>query len=565
MPTELSDGFYVEGQIPAALIREVFAATFIQNLPGMYANVDGGRQLTLWFNRQQIDVTLLPKPAPIFNPIEVSIPFLARLSGQYNEVEGAIHVRTAITQDTVQSGGRSYISVIVDFRPNSINSFTVSGLDETLEPIWGPVIIAAVKPKLAILNHFAAGPLFPKNPNARFYLSTYPDAEYGGYLGFTPAHRGVLAVFLWQGVGDPPQLPNAITPRQLEPDTAVALVPRDRVQAAISASMEANGLTHLPKTVNGTKITSLAPVAWHDYGVGAGHFYISGTAKRGLGTVSFEAWVKLFVEHGETKVIVVRTKQNGDFWVDIADTFSAGAITRMLEDAIPSAISGVGVGAFGQLGVFATEAVSGMEFAAMDVTGSVDIWPGGLGIPAHLAARPVTSTFPAPTYLLGLDSSREFHTDSCKLGRLIKRPRRFPTWMRAVELGFNGCWYCQSSYNVVAMGNLKVEISNAEFAQVISVTARLISNVQRFGVTVRPLPERLKGDGWRESTSTWLHSASQLVPGTWEVTISHGDWTVTVPAEVGKAWWSEGTTHGTSTVVYATLGSPETRFETVPY
>jgi hypothetical protein len=52
-------------------------------------------------------------------------------------------------------------------------------------------------------------------------------------------------------------------------------------------------------------------------------------------------------------------------------------------------------------------------------------------------------------------ASRRQHTSvDCDYGSLIKHPARFPTWMRAIELGYNGCWYCQSGHNVVAIGQL---------------------------------------------------------------------------------------------------------------
>ncbi|MFI7043747.1 hypothetical protein [Streptosporangium sandarakinum] len=554
MPTELTDGFSLAAQVPAALLRKVFSPSFLQALPGLNRTAPSGKQLTLWFTAA--DLAFPPKPLPFVNPIEVDLSFTARLSGEYDEVRGIIRIRTAVTQMRVGSGGDAFIAPVIDFRPGAVDSFEVSGLTPAQEPIWGPEITSAVKPTLASMSPFTAGPLFPDR-NARFFLNTHPDASYG-------PGNGVLSVYIWTAGGDPPPIPPVIVPRRLSADRAVALVPRDRVEQAIDAGLQANGLKNLPKEVGGTTLTSFS-FAWRDFGVGAGHFYFSGTADHTLGSVRFEAWVQLYVEHGQAKVNVLRTRHDAGFFIDLADLFTAGAITRTLEEVLPRAVRGIGGGAFGDLGLFATDAVPEPQaFATMDVDGNVDVWPGGLGIPARLVARPVTSTFPPPVYLWGHVGNREFHTGTCEYGRRIKNPARFPTWMRAVELGYNGCLYCQSEYDVAAVGQLLVDVAGA-VSSVPEVTARLVSEVRRFGVIVRPPVERLDGRfGRQESTGSRVYRSAPLVPGTWEVIVTHQDWTVSMTVEVGRAWRSEGTWHGTATMVRAEVGSPEVGSETVP-
>ncbi|TYB96889.1 hypothetical protein FXF53_21005 [Micromonospora sp. WP24] len=555
MPTELTDGFSLAAQVSAALLRKVFAGSFSQVLPGLTATVAGGRQLTIWFEGSESGLTLLPKPLPFVNPIQVDLPFIARLSGEYDEFHGTIRIRTAVTQVRVESGGETFIAPVIDFRPNAIDSFEVPGDEAAEDLVWRPAIASVVKPALANISPFTAGPLFPGR-DAQFFLNIHPDASYG-------PGTGVLAVYIWADGGGPPPIPSTINTRNLSADRAVALVPRDRVEQAIEAGLQANGLRDLPRDIGGVTITALS-VNWRDFGIGGGHFYITGTADHTLGDVDFEAWVQLYVEHGAVRVNVLRTKHDASFFIDLADVFSGGAITRMLEEVLPRAVGGIGLGAFGDIAIFATDAVPEPQaFAIMDIDGPVDVWPSGLGIPAHLVARSVTSSFPLPEYLWGHAENREFHERTCSYGRFIKRPVRLPTWMRAVELGYNGCWHCQREYNVVAIGQLFVDVVGSA-SSMPKVTARLVSDVQRFGVTVRPRVEELSGQlGWNVSTGSRLYQSVPLVPGVWEVAAAEGDWSIITTVQVGRAWRSEGEIHGTATMVHAEVGSSDVSVEMV--
>lgn len=552
MPTELTDGFDLAAQISSEMVRRVFSASFLRLLPGLRQNI-AGNELTLWFSTPSL--TLLPKPLVFVNPVEITLPFLARASDQFDEATGAVVIRTTISQVEVGSGADTLIAPVVDFRPNAVDSFQVTGLSATGQPIWASRITAAIKPTLERISPFTAGPLFPER-SAQYFLSTQPDASFGTGVG-------VLCVYIWTSGGSPPPVPRSVTPRRISADRAVALVPRDRVEQAIEAGLQANGLRNLPKDVGGVTLTAFS-IQWRDFGVGDGHFYLTGEVDHFLGDVSFEAWVKLHVDHGQVKVDVLRTKHDASFFVDLADLFSGGAITRMLEEVLPRAVGGIGGGAFGSLAVFATGAVPEPQaFAAMDVDGKIDIWPSGLGVPADLVATSSPPSFPPPAYLRGHRATREFHTESCEFGALIKSPARFPTWQYAIAMGYNGCWYCQQEHNVVAVGQLFVEVAGVA-SPMPKVSAQLISEVKRFGVTVRPQVEELQGRfGWNEAKKSRTYSAHPLVPGTWQVIVSHEDWQVTTTVEVAKAWRSEGATHGTATMVHTEVGSPVVTSEAV--
>lgn len=558
MPSALTDGFSIAALVPEAMLSQVFSRTFLQRLPGMEVNAGQGRTFTAWFTGATL--TLAPKPFPQVNPVVVQLSVLARMTGQWDEVACTVVVRTHVTQVRVGSGDQAFVAPIVDFRTTAPDGFEVGGLDPDEIPIWEPVLRAAITSRLAAISPLTAGPLLPEAGGAEYFLTTDPATPYG-------AGDGVLAVHVWSDAGPPPNPPRGLAPRNVRADRAVALVPRDRVDAAIDAGLAANGLKNLPAEVQGETITAFR-IEWREFGQGAGHFYISGTADHWTGDVDFEAWVRLSVVDGRVVVNVVRTRADTGFLADLVDLFSGGAITRTLEEVLPRAVGGIGGGAFGGLGAFATDNLPQQAaFATVSVNGSIDIWPDGLGVPARLVPVEVTSSFPAPTYLRGHRGTREFHAEGCRYGALVKFPWRFPTWQRAVQFGFNGCWHCQSEFNVVAAGSLSVVVTGeGGGGPSTKVTARLLNAPPRFGVTVSPPEESLSGKfGWREQEQARHYTSEVLVPGTWEVTASHDDWSVTTTVEVGKWWTTDGTRQGTTTVVRVAVGSPDAAVEQVPF
>lgn len=554
MPTALTDGFSLAALVPESLLSQVFSRTFLQTLPGLTVDVGQGRQVTLWFHGASL--SLAPRPLSFVNPVVVEIGFTARLTSEYNQVTGTIRLRTNVTQIRVESGAESFVAPVLDLRTNALDGFEVSGLTPQEKPVWEPPITAAIKPRLAAVSPLTAGPLLPDR-GVEYFLTTDPSTPYG-------AGDGVLAVHVWSEPGPPPNLPLTLAPRNVRANRAIALVPRDRVDQAIDASRETHGLKNLPTQVDDVTLSALS-IQWHEFGVGQGHFYITGTVDHWSGDVNFEAWLQLIAVDGKVKVNVLRTRQNIGVFADVLDLFSGGAITRALEEILPRAVSGIGGGAFGELDIFATGVVpQAQAFATMSINGPIDVWPDGLGVPAQYVARDVTSSFPPLQYLLGHRGTREFHTEGCKYGVLVKNPSRFPTWERAIQLGYNGCWYCQSDFNVVATGHLTVVVAGDKMPIPV-VTARLVSRVERFGVVVTPPVEELSGRfGWDSQAQVRRYPCEVLVPGSWEVTVSLEQWTVTTVAEVGPAWQSGGTAHGTITVVRVTVGLADIVVERTP-
>jgi hypothetical protein len=567
MPSDLTDGYTLAAQIPVSILHKVFSDTFTQLMPGLEKTLTDGRKITIWFQEHKTDIgymgditlKLLPQPFLLVNPIEIGLPFKARLSGEYDELYGRITIRTELT--TLRIG--SFLSPAIDFHPENVNSFEVTGWGEAdawphrpLTPethaIWAPAITEALKPALADVSPVTAGLVFPEI-DTQFLVNSYPDVTFG-----SPSNRvtGLLCVFIWAPGTTPPPVPSSVTPRNIYRYTAMALVPRDRVEQAIDEGLEASGLKNLPVDVGGADLTSIA-IEWRDFGQGDGHFYMHGNVEADIGGAGIEAWVKLHIIEGQTKVDVIQTKIDGDLLFDIADFVTAGLVSRTLDEVLPRAVGNIGTGAFGELGVFASGAVPEPQaFASADISGNIYIWPGGLGIPASLSATTeVTSSFPPPRYFRGHSRSREFHLPSCDYARFAAV--RIPSRERAIELGYNGCWHCQRDYNVASWGTLQVLVAPTTVWPPAKVTGRLASDVERFGVTVRPGIQDFSLNRFYSPVPGYrYYSGSPLVRGTWEVTITQGDWTAITTVESGKAWPdADGKVHGTYTRVMAEVGS----------
>jgi hypothetical protein len=209
------------------------------------------------------------------------------------------------------------------------------------------------------------------------------------------------------------------------------------------------GLKNLPAPVprqDGLSLTALS-IGWD-----TGFFFITGAAKKEVGpftgSVTFQAWVQLYVADSKVDVIVRRTDQDGDWLLDVGDLFTAGAITRLLEEIIPRAVSSIGGGAFGSLSVFASGVPAEQAFATVHALGNVGIHLTGLSIPV-IPVGDDTQNPPAVPYHRGNTDTREFHVAGCQFGDKLKavRLRQFPTWQAAIAAGYNGCWTCQREFN----------------------------------------------------------------------------------------------------------------------
>jgi hypothetical protein len=545
MARELTSGFPLAAQIPEGFIRTVFAATFLRTLPKFTGSTTAG-VLDVWFRRPTVH--LIPNPNPFQNLIEVQLPLTARLSGRADETNATFTARPNLIQIEVPHNGQTLIAPVIDFRPSAANAFAVKADVKAFEL----VLLSTLSQTLKAISPIPAAPLFPDS-GRKFFMRTFSTESGSSTANF-------LGIFL---TGEPtiPPLPTNIDAHVTSngKDAAV-LVPRDVLDAQTAAGLASRGLGQLPAPLPGNDgyILNRLNIEFR-----AGHVHMTGSIS-GFDNVNFEAWLQLWANGNRIEVNVLRTRHNGGGLFNFVDFFSAGALTRLLEEVLPKAIGSVGAAAFGNAALFASDVPLERAGAAVRAFGNVGVSPAGLNVPVQL----IDSTIPpatAPPYYRGHTVSREFHIASgCRFGDLIKHPRRFPTWQSAIRAGYNGCYTCQRDYNVVAAGNLRIRLARQgprnNPTPKAELDLKLSSDVKRFGEPVGPLHEQpVAARMWTDENSGDIvteAAINNLVSGIWTLTVTWDGWTVTGNVDIRRTWVDrDGNQQGERTRVAARHGA----------
>ncbi|MBZ9919726.1 hypothetical protein FJ981_04405 [Mesorhizobium sp. B1-1-4] len=543
MSRELTSGFALVAQVAEKEISSIFVKTFLGLMPKIQRSVEGVT-VNIWFGNLSPSVRLIASNNPFENLVEISLPFIGRASDQFDECVGTLVVRPSLIQTEVQQNGQTLIAPMVDFRGLSVAAFEVSVNKDKFKAVMHQALFDSLKGQGTI----TAGPLFPTSGRP-FFFKTFLSA---------PPRANILAVFI-ADVGNVPDLPDSANTLT---NSIMVLVPVETINANIHDQLAAHGLGQLPAGLEGGTLTSLS------IELKAGHVFVKGTMDADVGpftsTVHFKAWLTLFVQGGNVQVSVARTQQDTDILGDLLDFFSAGAVTRALEEAIPAAVKSIGGGAFGTLGLFADEVPFEQSFAAAQASGSILIRPDGLGIPVALTNR-VSPATEKPTYMRAHKLSREFHVPSgCQFGDLINATniRRFVSWQEAVQVGYDGCKTCQPQFNITVFGQVVIHVSGP-FQQsegMPQVEAVLTDNVVRFDVQVSPLKETA-GRAFAQTnngTTDFRYFISPIVPGRWQLSIRWDDWAVISPVDVARRWIRhDGHWEGQSTVVRTKRGEDQ--------
>ncbi len=531
MAREFTAGFAAVGQIAEPMFERIVQRNFLRQMPKVERQV-GGVLVQVWFDTPE--VKLLPSVNPLLNLVEVRVPFVARTGDRFDETLGVLTVTPSLTQ-TEEDG---LVAPMLDFRG-------AAGLRLTVDkPPFEAAVRGALTAYLAAQSPIVASPLFPGGGNAFFK----------NFVGATRADN-VFCIFLDDGVG--PALPNAMPNRAGA--SIMALVPRERVEESVAAARAAQGIAALPCPVPGQDGMTLKALSIE---LKVGHVYLSGTVETdGLfgSEVQFEAWLQLWAAHGSISINVLRTRQDGGVWADFLDFVSGGAVTRMLEEAIPAAVRNLGGGAFSDLGLFAREVPVQAAFVAAEAFGNVLILPEGIGVPVILLDADAVSP-ERPPYLRVNVKSREFHVPGCRFGDriLTTRLRRFPTWQAAVAAGCDGCATCQPAYNVAAYGNLEVLVAGpVGAAGTPEVVVRYAGNASRFGVPLGRIEESDKRPtrSIRGGQVVYRFDLRRIVPGPWDLRVSWDGWATSGSVVVDRRWRdAAGAEQGQDTAANVTFG-----------
>ena len=542
MARELTHGYALVGQISERTISDIVARSFLQFLPTVNRQV-GSRMVNVWFKKPS--AKLVTSNNPLQNIIEVQLPFTARQSDRYDECHGTLIARPSLLQVQVNHQGRTLIAPKVDFRGT-----TPTAVDLTLDrQEFQPTVREALVESLQGQPPITAGPLFPDSGRPFFFRS---------FTGANATGGNVLAIFIADADPSPP-LPT--TTQNHAGNGIKVLIPREAIDQNVRSGLAAQGLGTLPAVIPGHPDITLMSLAIE---LKSGHIFVTGSADKDIGpftsTVRFKAWITLWIEDNAVIVEVARTQQDGDFLADFLDFFSAGAVTRALEDAIPAAVRSISGGAFGNLSLFANDVPLEAAFSAARGFGSVLIRPDGLGVPVALVDR--AAAIPVePPYIRAHKHSREFHIQGCEFGDLIKveNLRRFPTWQSAVQAGYDGCMTCQPEFNVSSYGELEVMFIGPTGAELPApvLKASYAGNAIRFGVPIGRLVETTdRGHGQLDNNQVvHFRRLTPLVPGPWDMKLSWGTWEISRRIEVERRWVNaQGGREGLRTKVRAVHG-----------
>lgn len=545
MVRELTDGFPVVAQVSEALVDQIFAYTFLRSFPTMTTKTALG-EIHIWFEKPT--TTLLPSKNPLQNIVQISLPMIARLVERGDESTATLVVRPSLAQVSIDNGDHQLLAPMVDFRALGSKAFEVTAaVPEYREPLHTTLVEV-----LMARSPIVAAPLLP-DPGKQVFFRSYTVAA-----GTSQAN--ILGVFVDDG--SETALPKQVVARC--DDRAITLVPEDLVRQHIGAGLAANGLGTLPASIPGQEGSTLNSLKIE---LRTGHVHVSGSADASWGLISgsieFEAWLQLWADGPRIDVHVLRTKADTDASLSFVDFFSAGIITRVLEESLPNAISSIGTSAFSSIALFTDKVPVSTGFAASRAFGDVLVLPSGFGIPVVLTSDNVPAV-EYPPYLRAHKLSREFHTPhGCLFGDLIagQNLRRFPTWQLAVSSGYNGCATCMPAFNVSAEGRIFIHLScpgddSIEVAPV--VYAEFSDNTERFGVSVHPPQENLKfSSGFiaADGRLTFVSDHRNLVPGKWLINIHWGNWTVNQMVKVKRTWTdSQGKAQGLRTFLEGSLG-----------
>jgi len=545
MARELTNGFPLAAHVPERFIEHVFAKAFLRLLPRLTTVLADGRTLEMWFEIPT--VRLVASANPFENLIDVELPLVARLSDRHDESRCVFKTSPNLIQVQVMHNGASLIAPMVDFRATGADSFSV----EADVDAYREAVLVVLRNQLRNISPFTAAPLFPDD-GRQFFLRTYTKAA-------GTSSENLLGIFI-TGEANIPPIPTSVVAQTAVTGDVAVLVPRDVIDAQLRASLVAAGLGSLPTTLPGDDLVLLSLVI----DLRDGHVFMTGAVRGSFigvpATADFKAWVQLWLTNDAVLVNVLRTAQDGDFVFDVLDLFSGGALTRLLEEAVPAAIGGVGAGAFGSVGLFASDVPLDQGFASARADGEVGVSPAGFELPVKLAdnSSPVTI---APPYLRAHRHSREFHVLGCEFGDRIRFPRQFPTWQAAIAAGYNGCFTCQRNFNVVANGVMQIRLSRplstVHPGSLPSYKLSYVDHTKRFGVRLAPPDE--SSDHMRDHVEgdqvVFSDFLPPLVPGAWTLTLAWDGWSVSGPVEVRKRWLdAQGTLQGHATSVTATHG-----------
>jgi hypothetical protein len=545
MSLDLTHGFVAELHVSWFVASHIFAANFLTRHATSKTSVGDGRELSLWFDEPRLRLVGGDGPAAV----EVDLFVTARLSDRIDQARIGFTARGPLVDRQVTVAGRTRACPSADFAGITVETLTMM---MSTNPAYDDTVRGVVA-NLLRDESVSVGPLLP-GAGKRFYR-TYHNV---------PGHEqvGLLAAFV-APFGEP-ATPPGVDARLAATQDAILLVPDDFVRPAIDTGLAKAGLATMPAQLNpDVRVNSL------DVSLQNGHIRIQGTATKTTDVLgididtdfTFTAFVQPIVQDdGTIGIHVITTQQDLDDTLgDFADFITAGALTRLMEELVPAAFSGLSLGSVSGLDFLSDTAPSG-ESAPATPSSILDVFANGLGVSYDVAlADPVEVE---PPFIRGHRGSREFHIKGCAFGDLIAAANLvlFPTHQAALQAGYDGCATCQPEFSVAVFGDVNVLIAHpldVEPGQPVTVRAVYASDIVRFGVLLAPEPEEIQDATPFDDEGMPTNSATfrNIVPAPWVVTVTCGAWSASETVDVHRRFKdATGTTQGSVTTVRGTVG-----------
>lgn len=559
MSNQLTAGFDIAGQIGQETIENIFKAyyesgTFPSHVKQPYQSSQGEATMDIFFGPPSLKFITQPS---LSIPLHLKFPFLFRLSTDVKEYAANASVVVSTAKESVIVGAEEAVVITIDF----------SGLGDHLFEFELEYGTANFPPefetdvKAVIISSLKA---------ASTELQISPTLVHGS--GFFTAQSYVLpydASFLGIFVNE--SNVERAPPEHIEPYPYISsiAIPADTVNASIQKNLQDMGLDpgSLPSPLPGDPDYTVYALS---ISLRNGYLKVTGD----VDDIDFTARLGLTGTGNGFKTVVKNIDFDIPWYLDILDAFSAGAITRSLEEELPNALNGL------------SQAVSGLDVLAdslpnpnvpgnpvtirVEVKGNVTIRTDGL-IPA-ISVTPEFNKAPIekPTYVKANKETKEFHRGTkCQYGKRLKwqNTKYLIDETAAIRLGYNGCWTCAREFSHPAGRLIFGFKSNGHspgetIEREIEVEGKLMEPMVIDGVEVTDPPFLTKKTHSRKvnDEGTWSASngfSSNLVqPGLWRFTARFEGWVGTCELEVKPT----ATNFGATNHVHFTIGEPNGDF-----
>ncbi len=539
MPSELTAGFDVAAQIGEKAVEKVYQAyyesgTFPNYVVESYQSGQEPATVEVFFGPPSLQFV---SHAGLPNPVRLTFPFLFRLSNDVQEYSGSTAVVAATSKDTKWVEDGPAVVITVDFSGLGDHLFefvqddwTLASNPESFPPEFEdeikPVIISSLKvasTKLQISPTLI-------HANGFFTAQTYLHPPDTNFLGVFVKHADVDQ--------DPPG--NMAPYPGVYPGSTIGngiAIPADTVNASIQQNLIDMGLDpdSLPSPMPGDPDRTVYKM---NIQLRDGHLKVTGD----VDDVEFTAKLGLKSTGSGLETFTISVDFDLPWYMDIADVFSGGALTRFFEEELPKSLGGLSQSVAG-LG-FVADALPDPSIPGNPVTIRVELaGPVTIRTTGLILRMSVTPEFEAapekkPSYVKGNKETKEFHRGaSCPYGKKLKwqKTKYLLSEAAAIRQGYNGCWTCAREYSHPAgrvmfffrsTGHTPGESIHRE----IIVEGKLMQAMTIDGVEVTDPPFET-GESYSKNVDeagVWKasngYSSNMVQPGLWRFTARSGDW-----------------------------------------